>query len=648
MKHPDAKKIFVFFIFLTLFRSPLLLAETIEISPPVTYRVKNGPAQRVVGIEDGRLKYASLTSSRTKEVRPLPGQEFVIMLDEERGLTPEDFLVADAQLRGPGELDLTLQWSPEKDRANFSLELSGLRVILHYRQDEGQAFIRKWIEIHPAAGRGIFVDRIVLDLFKPWAAPETFPGPGQPVFVGDTFWGVAYPSAENAASSELVVCSYLVGLTVREPGYVSREAIYGISYPGQVHPAFLEGVDQMRARPARPFLLWNTWYDLFNFTDQDVIRGVANLRKNLVEGLGIKLDSVVLDDGWDDWSELWRPHRQRFPHGFGPVQAAVESLGAELGLWMSPIGGYALNHDRRIWGTLGQGYEKNSAGFCFAGKKYRETFGDRMVEYERENRVNYFKLDNLKTTCRNQAHGHRAGKYGQVGLTDAFIEVLEKARQARPEVMINFTVGSWLSPFWLRWADVLWRGENDFGFAGEGSLREQSVTYVDQVLYRRLRVENSQFPISSLMTHGVIKGRRQSFGETGENLGEFSDDVWMYFGRGVMMQELYLSPDLLSPREWQVLASAITFAREHADLLADSEMILGDPRKGEVYGFLHARAEEKIVVLRNPRKVPPSIAAGPELELPPASCRVVYSSRNQGVSAPLQPLETRVILCQKG
>jgi hypothetical protein len=616
-------------------------ARKIGLKDPVTYRVKNGPGQRVLGVQDGVLSYTSITSSSPGEVRPLMGEEFIIHL-KERKLSASDFKVINAEQSGPGGLDLRL-----------TADDPPLTVLLRFRQEPGSSVIRKWLEIRPAA-ESVFIDRITLESFEAWAEPETFPGDGQPVYVGDTFFSVAYPSSQNAASGMKVTCGYPVGLRVGEEGYVSRESVFGVSGKGKIREVFFDYIDRVRARPVRPFILYNSWYDIFNFTDQEVIQSIEGFRKHLTEPYGIELDSVVLDDGWDDFSRLWRPHKKRFPHGFGPVREAAEAAGSHMGLWMSPIGGYANNHNRRILGTLDKGYEKNVVGFCFAGDAYNRAFTGRMVEYVKECGVNYYKLDNLNTTCKNPRHGHRVGKYDQAGLTDAFIETLKKTREADPEVMINFTVGSWLSPWWLMYADVLWRGGMDYGFAGPGSRRQQNITYVDKVLYKRLRAEKSQFPLSSLMTHGIIKGRRQSFGEHGENLRDFADDVWMYLGRGVMMWELYLSPDMLSEREWKTLADAILFAREHADLLARSEMVLGGPEAGQVYGFYHQRGDERLVALRNPldreQGLPPEAADRylPRVETSSGGCRVVYSSMDKAADSPLTPFEVRVIFCRSG
>ena len=67
----------------------------------------------------------------------------------------------------------------------------------------------------------------------------------------------------------------------------------------------------------------------------------------------------------------------------------------------------------------------------------------------------------------------------------------------------------------------------------------------------------SALPVSGLMIHGIIKGRLNFLGGKDESLDSFTNEVMMYFGRGVMMWELYVSPDLLSDNEWNAIASLL-------------------------------------------------------------------------------------------
>jgi hypothetical protein len=74
----------------------------------------------------------------------------------------------------------------------------------------------------------------------------------------------------------------------------------------------------------------------------------------------------------------------------------------------------------------------------------------------------------------------------------------------------------------------------------------------------------------------------------------------MYFGRGVMMWELYISPDLLSDAEWDAISNSLKWVKANKDVLSKTKMILGNPLKREPYGYLHLTKEKGIILLRNP------------------------------------------------
>ncbi|HZC25158.1 MAG TPA: enterotoxin, partial [Candidatus Binatia bacterium] len=87
---------------------------------------------------------------------------------------------------------------------------------------------------------------------------------------------------------------------------------------------------------------------------------------------------------------------------------------------------------------------------------------------------------------------------------------------------------------------------------------------------------------------------------------------------GTQLQEMYITPTLLSARDWDVLAEAAKWSRANAATLKDSHWIGGDPAKLEVYGWAAWSPERAIVTLRNPSDRPQDFAAdiAALLELP--------------------------------
>ena len=225
--------------------------------------------------------------------------------------------------------------------------------------------------------------------------------------------------------------------------------------------------------------------------------------------------------------------------------------------------------------------------------------------------VNQFKFDGT---------GDATGRYpgSRFGSDfEAAIQLIRDLRAQNPDLYVNLTTGTWPSPFWLRDADSIWRDGEDHSFAGVGTKRQQWITYRDAQTYRNIVSPSPLFPLNSLMLHGIIYARHAK-GLESDPQGDFGGEVRSYFGAGTQCQEMYVTPGLLTPANWNALAEAARWARENAATLRDSHWVGGDPGKGEVYGWASWSPRKAILVLRNPSDRPASITLDPAsvFELP--------------------------------
>lgn len=90
------------------------------------------------------------------------------------------------------------------------------------------------------------------------------------------------------------------------------------------------------------------------------------------------------------------------------------------------------------------------------------------------------------------------------------------------------------------------------------------------------------------MLHGIVVGavgqaRAAGLGSI-DSLSHFEQEVWSYFAMGVHLQELYLSPDRMTPAGWDAVATAAKWARRNRYVLSDAHWVGGDPLVS-VYGF---------------------------------------------------------------
>jgi hypothetical protein len=211
---------------------------------------------------------------------------------------------------------------------------------------------------------------------------------------------------------------------------------------------------------------------------------------------------------------------------------------------------------------------------------------------------------------------------------EAVIDLCMTARQESPDVFLNITSGTWLSPWWLKYANTIWMQGSDYGYANVPSIsqRDRAMTYRDTVLYDDLVEKKFWFPIANLMTHGIIKGHLQKLGGEAEPLDKFTDNALLYFARGISMGELYISPDLLSDGEWDALAMSIHWAKDRFSVLDSTEMVGGNPEGRNPYGYVHFEGKRGIIAARNPFMEPKilKVDLSPAMGFDPSAKRLVF------------------------
>jgi hypothetical protein len=237
--------------------------------------------------------------------------------------------------------------------------------------------------------------------------------------------------------------------------------------------------------------------------------------------------------------------------------------------------------------------------------------------------VNYFKFDGIAT-----------GSYAKGGAeyildTEAMRRLMLELRAEEPNLYINLTTGSWPSPFWLRFADSLWRQGGDMGLAGKGTRQQQWLTYRDQETYRNIVRKAPLYPLNALMTQGVAYSRQGTAGDPTFNSAGFKDDVRAFFGSGTSLQELYLQPGKLTAEDWRVLADAAKWSRANADVLVDTHWIGNDPSRRGVYGYASWTPRKGIVTLRNPDDQPHDFMLDPGVAFElPAGARTNFTLKS--------------------
>ena len=575
------------------------------------------------------------------------GRLHVVSLKEPNGLTltlPDDaftLMLADGEPIRASEMHVVatprVEAAPVRSGASRLAErLPGRQVVVRledfakrlrveWRAElrDGSRYVRQEINVRPTS-KDINIREIVLVDVPGASATVNGTVKGSPLVIDRWYASVEHPLAESVVNGPRARSSLVRQLPLRMGTSLEVSSVIGITRAGQLRRDFLAYVERERAHPYRPFLHYNSWYDLgyfSKFNEPEALAVIAAFGEELTRKRGVDLDSFLFDDGWDDPKTLWGFHRG-FPRGFSAIREAAARYGTAPGVWMSPWGGYGKPKQDRLANGRAKGFETNAGGFALSGPVYYKRFLETCLTMIRRYGVNQFKFDGT-------GNADRAFPGSAFGSDfEAAIALIETLRGEKPDLYVNLTTGTYPSPFWLRWADSIWRGGEDHEFAGVGSKRQQWVTYRDADTYANVVRRGPLFPINSLMLHGLI------FAKSAKNLdtdpqNDFPSEIHSYFGTGTQLQEMYVTPKLLAPAHWDTLAARAKWSRRNAATLADSHWIGGDPALLQPYGWASWSGRGGIVTVRNPSDKVQAMAIDVQeaFELPPGSPRA-WNARN--------------------
>jgi hypothetical protein len=560
--------------------------------------IEAGSLTATVHVTDGKLSIETVEDSAS-HVAIHPGEAFVLVLQGGRelhssamavqgGLTsstiPADNSAARAAAHMPGrQLCANLLDNDTAIRVHWCIVSRG--PIPYLRQEVTIA----------AASQPAAMTDVQLFRFHNDAAHVVGSVAGSPIVLENLYLGFEDPLSYSTAVNGEVIAGLKRTLPLAAGKSITYTSVIGATRPGQLRRDFLAYVEQERAHPYRTFLHYNSWYDIGygeRFDQALVLNRINAFGEELVRKRGVRMDSFLMDDGWDDTHSLWGIN-SGLPNGFAPVRAAAAKYGYGIGVWMSPWGGYQKEKQERIAFGKAHGYEIVDGGYALSGPRYYAKFEETCINFVKHDGVNQFKFDGT-------------GNAGQVfpgSLFDsdfsAAIHLIERIRQADSQVFINLTTGTKPSPFWLRYADSIWRDGEDHSFAGEGSWRQKWITYRDALTYQNIVRGGPLFPLNSLMLHGIIYAA-QAEHLSDDPTYDFTAEVHSYFGTGTQLQEMYITPSLLSVSDWDTLAESAKWSRREASVLRDTHWIGGDPAKAEPYGWAAWNSNAAILTLRNP------------------------------------------------
>lgn len=609
-----------------------------------TRRMANDHIQAVFAQQDGTWRLAQLARLDGADALEMTSDVFEILLFDGTRLTVDAY-----QASG--------------DPKNLEKDGTQTFRILYRRQAATNPAAPESVTVTYQLGSGPYLHKtILLDMDRDdkvdrlqvlrFSTPQkaTRGGEGQPVFIGNWFFGMDYPGfysrhsdrfeepdfnyrwhytidleggdIELAPRDGLVTLFHFPGYAKQQPdgsfGIMSKRAVIGISRrPGEeAELALMDYIAETR-KPPRSNLQFNNWYspEAKAITVDSFVNRIGRTIVEKLKQHGAHLDNMVPDNGWQrkkGFDYIYQPAVDENHDPLPQVSAALHAIGTRLGIWIALDG---TNNDVRRGLELGyrEAYEnyhrherwmQGKSYFDITQPKYQADLKKALHYLIVEAGVDYIKHDfNHNFT----AH-HLSERHAREACLDITLDLLAYERSLNPEIFQNYTNGSWFSPFWLQHVDTLWMMSGDSGGNGASpalSLLEGATAYRDAWFYQSFNnpercVRPAAMPIANFMTHGILYSTKKKYTDGNDTLRDWSDYCVMYFARGTTLKELYVTPDLLDDDHWMVLGRAAAWAQHNQDRLINTVFVGGDCSQGQAYGYVSWVQDRAVLTVRNP------------------------------------------------
>jgi hypothetical protein len=557
--------------------------------------LENNVIKIVIANDGKKLNISGFEDKRTHEQLKLVSVPlFELILQDGSVITSNDFRFVNSPVASNITEDLNGKTfagrlSGKKYSADLENQKTGLFV--HWEADlrNGSNYVRQIFKFQP--NDTIKIAKIIL-LKLPVNIGVKNAGTvdGSPIVHNNMFFALEYPLSKVELNNTYVI-SYIPRLMT----YVFTA--WGTTPINQLRRGFLYYIERERAHPYHQVLHYNSWYDISwhdrKFSESECLDRIKWFGDSLITKRHVPMKAFLFDDGWDDNKTLWQFHAG-FPDGFTKLKKAAESFNTGIGAWLSPFGGYGNAKNLRLEYGSKQipPFETNKSGFSLSGPVYYNRFKEVTANFIKNYDICMFKFDGVGA-------GSGAGIVYQNDV-EAFLRLLSDLLVMKSDLYLSLTTGTWPSVYWLMFGDNIWRGGDDTNMMGEGSKRQQWITYRDADTYKNVVKRGPLYPLNALMLCGICIADNGYPGSFEMNDKDISDEIWSFFATGTNLQELYINPHKLNTANWNCLADASNWARENESVMADVHWVGGDPSKGEIYGYAAWSPEKAVLSLRNP------------------------------------------------
>jgi len=523
----------------------------------------------------------------------------------------EQFLVVGDPVSTPEFEVLNVREREEGDEMELTVELSSpdstIGAEVKYRWNSSEPVLHRFSRIRNEGEDSVTVLNVRLGTYV--TDVEISDGEqGFPVYLGgELFAALAHPSGWAIGQHGIVrLCQY-PGREI-EPGSSMdcMEAIIGFAPAGGARERFISHVRGRCRRVTRGhegvYAIYEPFgarpVQEFNESEEFILDNLEKVKQG-TKDTDCHFDYYLIDFWVDHSGDLERFDPERFPHGLRDILPRIERIGASPGLWIdSSYEGWTIGGNPVVNPTLTHDpvYGADRATLCRATDPTRTIYSVAFRRHIARNGVRLVKFDNLSAICYNPNHDHMPGIYSTEAIQSAVIGTLRDLDSECPEVFLMLYWGH-RSPWWLLHADTLF--EPGLGIEAASPCQfpapfvRGSVTVgLDQA--QRWCVDLPAIGKDSLGVWLSSWPWNSSIGKE-----RWQEAFIMDMCRGSLLAQPWSDEDWLSPTERVEIADFIALLRENTGCFANSRFVIGDPWKGEPYGYCCPDGDRAFVSVNN-------------------------------------------------
>jgi len=443
-------------------------------------------------------------------------------------------------------------------------------------------------------------------------------GEGQPVFCGEVlFAGIEFPAANNQIEGNT--------LLLKQTPYVEMEKnqkfdcfpiVFGLNDSRTLEKSFVEYIRKISTIKKTPLKIYCDWglHDELSDSeklDYDMAEKVFD-KICEVKHDGFDFQYYLMDAFWYEFGLPYTKFREEgFPEGIAPLVKKLKEQSIKFGLWFDLNFEYIkmVLDDEKLFRS-----DKNKFQLCFSQPKVQEMLENALNIHIEESAIRMIKFDFAYFDCNNKDHknhSHQFTESKEPAIT-GFIRMIESIRKKQPDMKIlaynGFTTdlewigrvytraeGHVVSPWWCLYIDYVYCGDPRPSDISANSLEKSILYYTDAMIYQ---FNQALFPNEFIDDHGTMvasTGTMYGLGRKG-----MMDNLILNVVRGTNKMQFYGNLHQLTKQDIPYMKWCEKILLDISCKKMKTDFILGNPIRGEVYGYSNTDGKEGYFTIINP------------------------------------------------